>query len=106
MRLLEKSVPAAAIVAALSTHLCCIPLGFLGAVGLASIPGCMQPLRLGLLGASVILLCVGFARLYFRKSSCVRHSAATLVLFWAAVAVVLLAVFFPQAIPSLIAGAN
>jgi hypothetical protein len=37
MTVLEKGAPAAAIVAALSTLACCVPLGFLGAVGLASL---------------------------------------------------------------------
>jgi hypothetical protein len=103
MRLLETSA-AAAIVAALSTHVCCMPLGLLGAIGLASVGVWIQPLRLWFLGASVILLCVGFVRLYFRRSSCVRRSATSLTLFWAAVAVVLLTIFFPQVIPILIAG--
>ena len=103
MRLLEKNAPAAAIVAALSTHLCCTPIGFLGVVGVAS-ARVWQPLRFWLLGASALLLCLGFVTLYIRKSSCVRHSTTSLVLFWAAVAVVLLAVFFPQVIPSFLAG--
>lgn len=104
MRLLEKGAPAAAIVAALSTHFCCIPLGFLPLVGVTSARVAIQPLRLWLLGASAMLLCVGFVTLYFRKSSCVRHSTTSLVFFWAAVAVVFLTVFFPQVIPSFIAG--
>jgi hypothetical protein len=104
MRLLETSAPAAAIVAALATHVCCLPLGFLGALGFTGVGVWMQPLRLWFLGASVILLCLGFVRLYFRRSACVRRGATSLTLFWAAVVVVLLTIVFPQVISSLITG--
>ncbi len=104
MKVLEKGVPAAAIVAALSTLACCVPLGFLGAVGLASMSVWVQPLRPWLLGASAALLCFGFVQLYFRKSVCVRRSAVSLVLFWIAVAVVVLVILFPQIIAGVIAG--
>jgi hypothetical protein len=103
MKVLEKGAPAAAIVAAVSTLACCVPLGFLGAVGLASISVWVQALRPWLLGASIALLCFGFVQLYFRKSSCRRRSRASLVLFWIAVAVVVLVVLFPQIVASLIA---
>jgi len=80
MKVLEKGAPAAAIVAALSTLACCVPLGFLGAAGLASMSAWVQPLRPWLLGASVALLCLGCVQLYFRKSACVRRSTVSLVL--------------------------
>jgi len=104
MRGLEKGVPAAAVVAALSTLACCVPLGFLGAAGLASMSVWVQPLRPWLLGASVALLCLGFVQLYFRKSACARRSKLSLVLFWVAVAVVVLVTLFPQLIASVFAG--
>jgi hypothetical protein len=104
VRILEKSVPAAAIVAALSTLACCVPLGFLGAVGLVSLSVWVQPLRPWLLGASVALLCVGFVQLYRKKSACVRRSRVSLVLFWTAVVVVVLVILFPQVIAGWIAG--
>ncbi len=103
MKVLEKGAPAAAVVAALSTLACCVPLGFLGA-GLASMSVWVQPLRPWLLGASVALLCLGCVQLYFRKSACVRRSTVSLVLFWLAVAVVVLVILFPQVIASVIAG--
>jgi hypothetical protein len=104
MTVLEKGAPVAAIVAALSTLACCVPLGFLGAIGLASLSARAQSLRPWLLGASVVLLCVGFGQLYFRKSTCAKRSRVGLVLFWIAFAVVMLVTLFPQAIASLIAG--
>jgi hypothetical protein len=104
MTVLEKGAPAAAIVAALSTLACCVPLGFLGAVGLVSLSVRMQSFRPWLLGASVVFLCLGFAQLYFRKSACAKRSRVGLVLFWTAFAVVVLVILFPQAVASLIAG--
>jgi hypothetical protein len=103
MKVLEKGAPAAAIVAALSTLACCLPLGFLGALGFASISVWAVSFRPWLIGASLLLLCVGFFQMYFRKT-CVKRSTTSLVLFWTAVIVVVLVFLFPQVIASLIAG--
>jgi hypothetical protein len=77
MTVVEKGAPAAAIFAALSTLACCVPLGFLGAVGLASLSARAQSLRPWLLAASGVLLCVGFAQLYFRRSPRVRNAVVS-----------------------------
>jgi hypothetical protein len=103
VKLSEKSAPTAAIVAALSTLACCVPLGFLGAVGLASVSLWAQHYKLWLLVASVVFLCLGSVQLYFRKS-CRRPRTTSLVLFWIAVVVVVLVISFPQLIASLVAG--
>jgi|SRR5215469_2173571 len=103
MNVPEKGAPAAAILAALSTLACCVPLGFLGAVGLASVSVWAQHYRLWLLLASVTFLCVGSVQLYFKKS-CAKRNTASLVLFWTAVVFVILVTLFPQLIASLIAG--
>ncbi len=103
MKVLEKGAPTAAILAALSTLACCVPVGFLGALGFASVSVWVQSLRPWLLGAAVVLLCVGFAQLNFRKS-CVRRSKVRLTLLWIAAVVVVLVLLFPQVIASLIAG--
>ena len=103
MKVLEKGAPAAAIVAALSTLACCVPLGFLGALGFASISVWVASFRPWLLAASCILLCLGFFQMYFRKT-CVKRSATSLVLSWTAAVVVVLVFLFPQVIASLIAG--
>lgn len=103
MKVSEKSAPAAAIVAALSTLTCCVPLGFLGAVGLASISVWAQRYKLWLLIASIVFLCLGAAQLYFRKS-CKTRNSTTVVLFWIAAVVVVLVILFPQLIASLVAG--
>ncbi len=104
MRLLEKSAPTAAIMAALSTLACCVPLGFLGAVGLAGVSVLSERFRPWLLGASILLLCIWLVQLYVRKPACAKRSRSSLILFWAAVVVVILVLLFPQVIASLIAG--
>jgi len=103
MNVSDKSAPAAAILAALSTLACCVPLGFLGAVGFASVSVWAQHYKFWLLLASVGFLCIGLVQIYFRKS-CTKRSTASLVLFWTAVVVVILVTLFPQLIASLIAG--
>jgi len=103
MNLSEKGAPAAAIIAALSTLACCLPLGFLGAVGLASLSIWVRNYSRWLLLASIAFLCIGSVQLYFRKS-CRESSTASLVLFWIAVVIVILIAVFPQLIASLIAG--
>ena len=45
MKVSEKGASAAAIIAALSTLACCLPLGFLGAVGLASLSLWARPIQ-------------------------------------------------------------
>ena len=102
MNVVEKGVPAAAILAALSTLACCVPLGFLGALGFVSLSVWMQSMRLWLIGASVLLLGVGFGQLYFKKT-CRKRSITSIVLFWVAVLIVLLVFLFPQVVATVIA---
>ena len=103
MKVSEKGAPAAAIITALSTLACCLPLGFLGAVGLASLSVWARQYNRWLLLASIAFLYVGSVQLYFRKS-CAARSTVSLVLFWTAVVIVILVVLFPQLVATLIAG--
>jgi|SRR5215469_882912 len=103
MKVAEKGASAAAIVAALSTLACCLPLGFVGAVGLASLSLWARQYSGWLLLASIAFLCIGSVQLYFWKS-CTTRSTASLALFWTAVGIVILVALFPQLIATLIAG--
>lgn len=102
MNVSEKGAPATAIVAALSTLACCLPFGFLGALGVASLSLWARQYSRWLLLTSVAFLCIGSVQLYFRKS-CTKRSMASLVLFWTAVVVVILVALFPQLVATLIA---
>jgi hypothetical protein len=104
MRVTERATPVAAVIAVLSTLSCCLPLTFLGALGLAGVSVRLQSLRPWLLVGAAILLGIGFIQLYVRRNQCQKRSPMSIALFWGAVLIVLLVILFPQVIASLIAG--
>ena len=105
MKAVERTAPAAAILAALSALTCCLPFGIVGALGLASVSVWIAPLRPWLLGAAVLLLVLGFWQIYRRGNQCnVRRSRVSVALFWLAAIVVLFVTVFPQLIANLLAG--
>jgi membrane protein YdbS with pleckstrin-like domain len=104
MRIAERATPVAAMLTALSTLACCLPFGFLGAVGLASLSVWAQSLRNWFIGGAAVLLVVGFVQLYRGHNQCRKRSPVSIALFWVAAAVVLLIALFPQVIATLLAG--
>ena len=104
MRVAERATPVAAVVAAVSTLACCLPLTFVGALGLAGASVRLQSARPWLLVIAAILLCIGFIQLYVRRNQCQKRSPLSIALFWIAAVVVLLVILLPQVIASLIAG--
>lgn len=104
MRVAERATPVAAIIAALSTLACCLPFGFLGAIGLAGLSIRLQSLRPWFLVSAPILLAVGFIQLYVRRGQCQKRSTLSIALFWGSVLIVLLLILFPQVLANLIAG--
>jgi len=105
VKAVERGAPAAAILAALSALVCCLPSGLVGAVGLASVGVWIAPLRPWLLGAAAALLVLGFWQIYRRGSQCsTQRSPLSVTLFWVAVAVVVLVTIFPQLIANWLAG--
>ena len=104
MRVAERATPVAAVIAALSTLACCLPFGFLGAIGLAGASVWAQTARPWLLVSALALLAVGFVQVYRGRKQCRRPSPVSIALFWAAVVIVFLIVLFPQVIASWVAG--
>jgi hypothetical protein len=105
VKAVERGAPAAAILAALSALACCLPFGIVGALGLASISVLIAPLRPWLLGVAVLLLVVSFWQIYRRGKQCsTQRSSVSVVLFWVAVAVVIVITIFPQLIANWLAG--
>jgi len=94
----------AAVIAALSTLACCLPFGFLGAVGLAGLSLWARTYGGWFLTLAGILLIVGFVQLYRGRGQCRKRSPLSIAVFWIAAAIVLLIIFFPQVIASLVAG--
>jgi cytochrome bd-type quinol oxidase subunit 2 len=104
MRIADRATPVAAVIAVLSTLSCCLPLTFLGALGLAGASVRLQSFRPWFLVSAAILLGVGFIQLYVRRGQCQKRSTLSIALYWGAVLIVLLAILFPQVIANLIAG--
>jgi cytochrome bd-type quinol oxidase subunit 2 len=104
MRVAERATPIAAVIAALSTLACCLPFGFLGAMGLAGLSLWARSYGGWLLVFAAILLVVGFVQLYRRRNQCKKRSVLSVVLFWVAAAIVLVIVLFPQVIATFVAG--
>jgi 4-amino-4-deoxy-L-arabinose transferase-like glycosyltransferase len=104
MKVAERATPVAAVIAAFSTLTCCLPVGFLGAMGLVGVSVWVQTLRPWLLGGALALLVFGFAQLYWGRNQCRMRSPISTSLFWVAVALVLIIVLFPQVIANLVAG--
>ena len=104
MRVAERATPVAAVIAVLSTLSCCLPLTFLGALGLAGVSVWLQSLRPWFLVSAAILLGVGFIQLYAQRGRCQKRSTLSIALFRGAVLIVLLVILFPQVIANLIAG--
>lgn len=104
MRVAERSTPVAAVIAVLSTLSCCLPLTFLGALGLAGASARLWSFRPWLLGSAAVLLGIGFIQLYVRRNQCQKRNPLSIALFWGAAVIVLLVILFPQLIASLLAG--
>ena len=104
MRIAERTTPVAAVIAALSTLACCLPLGFVGAIGLAGLSVWAQTLRGWFLGLAITLLVVGFVKLYRGRNQCKKRSPLSIAMLWVATAIVMLVILFPQMIATLLAG--
>jgi uncharacterized membrane protein len=102
MRVAERATPIAAVIAALSTLACCLPFGFLGAMGLAGLSLWARSYGGWLLALAAVLLVVGFVQLY--RGQCRKRSPLSIAVFWIAAVIVLLVILFPQVIASLVAG--
>ncbi|MCI0356778.1 MAG: hypothetical protein L0099_17345 [Acidobacteria bacterium] len=95
--------PVAAAVSSVIALACCLPLGFLAALGLAGAAFFLDSARPWLAAVSVALLALGLFQ-FRRQSACgIRHRASTLFLFWAATIVVVVALLAPQLVAGFLA---
>jgi len=97
------SASLAAIVCAIATISCCLPLGFVVALGAGAASAFVTTLRSSLLGLSVVLLGFGFWQRHRAKQCAVWGRMVGGVLLWTAVAVVLAMILFPQEIAEVVA---
>src|SRR5215469_14497749 len=97
------SASVAAIFSSIATISCCLPFGFAAALGAGAASAFFTTLRPWLLGLSIVLIGVGFWQQHRAKQCAVRGRMIGNVLLWAAVAVVLGMILFPQEIAAFIA---
>ncbi|MFZ0821435.1 MAG: hypothetical protein WAM91_15310 [Candidatus Acidiferrales bacterium] len=90
------SASVTAIVSALATISCCLPLGFAAAIGAAGASGFVERFRPWLLGLSVLLLGLGFWQQRRAKQCAVKGGWVGQALLWVAVVVVAGMILFPQ----------
>jgi hypothetical protein len=99
------AAPLAAVLSALAAGSCCLPLGYLtaavGFLGLGRVFRAAQPFLWAL---SIAALAFGFYRLYVRKSCIVERRITSVLWLWAAAAIVLTMLLFPQQIAAFLAG--
>jgi hypothetical protein len=99
----ERVAPVMAAVSAVSTLLCCLPISFAGAVGVASVSAAAMEHRSWLIGASFALLVVGFVQVYRRPAQCARRSLLSATVLWLSLVLVAVVFLMPQLVATLLA---
>ena len=98
-----RLVPLTALASACSTLLCCLPLGFAGALGLAGLGAIVAPLRPWLVGAAVAMLAFAFMQVYRQPRECRPKSRLTMILLWGSAVIVAAVALLPQLVAALLA---
>lgn len=92
-----------AIVSALAALSCCLPIGFLAALGLSSTSFFLHSYQPWLLGLSVVFLGLGFFQHYKGKRCGARRNRLVEFLLWASAFLVVIMILFPEIIAGFIA---
>jgi len=98
------AAPVAAIAAAFATLACCLPLGFLAALGAAGAGLFFARFRILFLALAPVFLALGFWQQYRAKTCNIRARRVSIALLWVATFVVLAIFLFPQWIAALFSG--
>ena len=99
----DTVAPVAAAVTALTTLVCCLPIGFATAAATASLSLAVAKYQWWLLAASLALLGTGAVQLRRAHRTCAARRTRSTVVFCVSAAIVILAIFFPQVIAGLAA---
>ncbi len=97
------SASLAAMLSAVATIGCCLPLGFAAAIGAAGASVFLQTLRPWLLVVSVASLGIGFWQQRRARQCAVKGRVFGSVFLWIAVGIVGAMIFFPQQIAGFLA---
>jgi FtsH-binding integral membrane protein len=92
-----------AILSSVATISCCLPLGFVAALGAGAASAFFTTLRPWFLGLSVALLGLGFWQQHRAKQCSIRGRLVGNVLLWTALDLVVGMILFPQEIAAFIA---
>lgn len=95
--------PVAGAVTALSTLACCMPLGFVAAIGLAGLSSAVAAYQGWLLAGSVVLVGVGAWQLRQGRRACSTRRTSSTIVFCLSTAIVLMVILFPQVIAGFVA---
>jgi cytochrome bd-type quinol oxidase subunit 2 len=99
----EKIAPVTAAFAALSTLVCCLPVGFAAAAASASLAAVVSSYRWWFLAASGLLLIVGAVQVSRARRACATDGRASRVLLAFSAGIVVLVALFPQVLAGLLA---
>ena len=99
----EKIAPVAAALSALTTVICCLPIGLAAAAATASLGAVVSAYRLWFLAVSAVLLIVGVVQVAGAGRACSTRSHAATAIVAASAVVVVLVIFFPQLVAGLLA---
>ena len=95
----------AALASAVAASSCCLPLlPFVAAAGFAGSSALFATLRPYLLGASVLLIGLGFYQASRAKRCNRRSDKVSTAVLWFSAAIITVTIFFPQAVAALLAG--
>jgi hypothetical protein len=98
-----RFAPIAAVASAWCTLLCCIPLTFAGALGVASLSAWASEYRTWLVGVSIALLGLGFFQVYRQPASCAPRSGVSVALLWLSACFVAVVFLLPQLVATIMA---
>jgi hypothetical protein len=103
MKHAEKITPIAAATSAVATLVCCLPVGFAAAAAFGSVSAVVVSYRPWFLGASMLLLLSGVVQVRRVQRTCPTRNTGSIAILIASAAVVLLVIFFPQVVATLVA---
>ncbi|MBA2304397.1 MAG: hypothetical protein H0W08_17435 [Acidobacteria bacterium] len=103
MRHAETIAPVAAAASAIGTLLCCLPIPFAMAAATASLSAVVATHRLWFLAGSVVLLGIGAVQWRNAQRACPTRRYGSSVVLGICVVIVLLVVFVPQVIATVMA---
>ena len=103
-KVVEQATPLVAAATALAAFACCVPLGFAGAIGILALGSLFDVLQPWFMTTAVTLLALSAWWSYRARRSCrTRGRRFSLAVLSLSATVVLLVLFFPQAVAGWIA---